>query len=209
MVIRALQMQTSLMTFPQSGYHALIFDLDGTVVNSMPAHFEAWCRALAENGAPSVFPEEVFYAMGGLPTRDIVAVLNSEQGLDLDPDAISLAKRHHFLDCLDQVTLVDEVIDFARANAGKVPMAIASGGSRLVVERTLKALEIADLFDEVLTADDVRHGKPAPDIFLEAAERLDVAPESCVVFEDAPAGIEAARSAGMEVVLVPTQLHST
>ena len=200
-------MQDTLIAFPSPGYKALIFDLDGTVVDSMPAHFEAWCRALADHGAPCVFPEDIFYAMGGRPTRDIVEILNGEQGLALDPDVISLAKRRHFLECLDQVTFVEGVIGFVRANAGKVPMAIASGGSRLVVEKTLKVLGVSNLFDEVVTADDVANGKPAPDIFLEAAERLEVVPEACVVFEDAPAGIEAARRAGMEVVHVPAQVH--
>ena len=86
-------------------------------------------------------------------------------------------------------------------------MAIASGGTRLIVEKTLQVLEVSDLFDEVVTADDVINGKPAPDIFLEAAKRLEVSPADCVVFEDARPGIQAARDAGMEVVIVPTHLH--
>ena len=200
-------MRNSAITFPEPGYKALIFDLDGTLVDSMPAHFQSWCRALEDHGAPSVFPEDVFYAMGGRATRDIVQILNGEQGLNLDPDAVALSKRRHFLTCLDQVEFVDDVIEFARANAGKVPMAIASGGTRLIVEKTLQVLEVSDLFDEVVTADDVINGKPAPDIFLEAAKRLEVSPADCVVFEDARPGIQAARDAGMEVVIVPTHLH--
>ena len=200
-------MRNSAIIFPKPGYKALIFDLDGTLVDSMPAHFQSWCKALADQGAPNVFPEDVFYAMGGRPTRDIVEILNGEQGTNLDPDAVALAKRRHFLGCLDQVEFVDDVIEFARTNAGKVPMAIASGGTRLVVEKTLQILGVSDLFDEVVTADDVVLGKPAPDIFLETAKRLDVAPQDCVVFEDARAGILGAREAGMEVVIVPTHLH--
>lgn len=200
-------MRNSAITFPPPGYKALIFDLDGTLVDSMPTHFQSWCKALADHGAPNVFPEDVFYAMGGRPTRDIVEILNGEQGTNLDPDAVTLAKRRHFLSSLDQLEFVDDVIEFARANAGKVPMAIASGGTRLVVEKTLQVLGISDLFDEVVTADDVANGKPAPDIFLEAADRLEIEPEGCVVFEDARAGIQAAREAGMEVVIVPAHLH--
>lgn len=200
-------MRNSAITFPQAGYKALIFDLDGTLVDSMPAHFRSWCLALSDHGSPNVFPEDVFYAMGGRPTRDIVEILNGEQGLKLDPDAVALAKRRHFLAGLDQLEFVDDVIEFARANAGKVPMAIASGGTRLVVEKTLQVLGVSDLFDEVVTADDVTNGKPAPDIFLETSERLGIAPSDCVVFEDARPGIQAAREAGMEVVIVPTHLH--
>ncbi|MGJ8696316.1 MAG: HAD family hydrolase [Verrucomicrobiaceae bacterium] len=197
----------SQISLPSAGYQALIFDLDGTLVDSMPAHFDAWCKALADHGAPGVFPEDVFYAMGGRPTRDIVEILNGEQGLKLDPDAVALAKRRHFMGSLSKVEFIDEVIEFARANRGKVPMAVASGGTRLVVEKTLQSLGVSDLFDEVVTADDVVNGKPAPDIFLEAASRLEVAPEGCVVFEDAPAGIRAARDAGMEVVVIPARVQ--
>ncbi len=200
-------MKHSSITFPKPGFQALIFDLDGTVVDSMPAHFESWGLALADHDAHDVFPEDVFYAMGGQPTRDIVKALNEKHGLSLDPDAVEVSKKHHFLNCLDQVKFVDGVIDFARENHGRVPMAIASGGGRVEVEKTLRTLGVRDLFDEVVTADDVENGKPAPDIFLEAASRLKVEPAGCVVFEDAPAGIKAARAAGMEVVIVPTHLN--
>ena len=86
-------------------------------------------------------------------------------------------------------------------------MAVASGGSRVVVEKTLQMVGISDWFDEVVSSDEVKNGKPAPDIFLEAASRLGVAPADCVVFEDGRAGIQAALAAGMEVVTVPTLLH--
>ncbi|MGE9266821.1 MAG: HAD family hydrolase [Verrucomicrobiales bacterium] len=197
---------SSSIEFPKPGYAALIFDLDGTLVNSMPAHFEAWCRALEEHGAPGVFPEDVFYAMGGRPTRDIVKVLNGEQGLHLDPDAVSYAKRKNFLRVLDQVTEIEEVCDFARANRGKVPMAVVSGGTRQIVEKTLQTLGLSDLFDEVVAAEDVENGKPAPDPFLKASTLLNVDPADCVVFEDAPAGIMGAQLAGMQVVSVPAPL---
>jgi len=111
------------------------------------------------------------------------------------------------LEVLDTVELLEEVASFARENRGKIPMAVASGGSRVVVEKTLQSVGISDWFDEVVSSDEVENGKPAPDIFLETALRLGVAPEDCVVFEDGRAGIAAARSAGMEVVVVPTHLH--
>ncbi|YCM45365.1 HAD family phosphatase [Verrucomicrobiaceae bacterium 227] len=195
------------LKFPKPGYKALIFDLDGTLVDSMPAHFKAWCQALEDHGSPGVFPEDVFYAMGGRPTRDIVQIINGDRGLHLDPDGVAMSKKRHFLKVLSTVELIKEVSDFAEAHRGKVPMAVASGGSRVVVEKTLQIVGISDWFDEVVSSDEVENGKPAPDVFLEAASRLGVAPADCVVFEDGRAGIEAAIAAGMEVVTVPTLLH--
>ncbi len=105
------------------------------------------------------------------------------------------------------VVIIDEVADFARSLRGKMPLAIATGGSRLIAEKTLQAVGLSDLFDEVVTANDVVCGKPAPDIYLEVASRLEIAPERCLVFEDAPAGMMAAQSAGMTVVCVPAPLR--
>ena len=195
-------------SFPPNGFDAVIFDCDGTLVDSMPAHFDAWCDALALHGAGGVFKEDVFFAMGGRPTMDIVVELNDEYNLKLDPSAVAFAKREAFLKRLQLVTLIDEVAEFAEGLRGKIPMAIATGGTRMVVEKTLKAVGISDWFDEVVTADDVADGKPAPDIFLRAAKLLGVAPERCLVLEDAPAGILAAQRAGMQVIAIPSPLAS-
>ncbi len=198
---------TGPILFPQSGYSAAIFDCDGTLVHSMPAHFDAWCEALAQYGAANVLAEDVFYAMGGRPTKDIVIDLNAEYGLKLDPARVALAKREAFLRRLERVELIEEVAEFARSLRGKMPMAIASGGSRYVVEKTLQIVGASDWFDEVVTADDVAIGKPAPDIYLETAKRLGVAPERCLALEDAPAGIDSARAAGMLVVEIPCPMR--
>ncbi|MDA7656767.1 HAD family phosphatase [bacterium] len=195
------------MKIPKLDYKALIFDLDGTLVNSMPEHFKAWCKALEDQGQPGVFPEDVFYAMGGRPTRDIVEVINGEQGLRLDADQVASSKKRHYLKNLSLVELIPSVAKIAEENRGKVPLAVASGSSREVVEKTLQVLGISDWFDEVVSSNEVPNGKPAPDVFLEAASRIGIAPEDCVVFEDARSGIIAARAAGMEVVVVPTHLH--
>jgi HAD superfamily hydrolase (TIGR01549 family) len=195
--------------FPLNGFDAVVFDCDGTLVDSMPAHFDAWCDALALYGAGGVFKEDVFFAMGGRPTRDIVVELNDEYNLHLDPEAIAFAKREAFLRRLNTVTLIDEVAAFADSLRGKVPMAIASGGTRMVIEKILQAVGISDWFDEVVTADDVSEGKPAPDVFLHAARLLGVGPAKCLALEDAPAGILAARRAGMQVLAVPPPLASS
>lgn len=196
-------------TFPENGFDAVIFDCDGTLVDSMPAHFDAWCEALSLYGAGGVFKEDVFLAMGGRPTRDIVVELNDEYDLHLNPEAVALAKREAFLKRLGSITLIDEVAAFAESLRGKVPMAIASGGSRMVIEKTLHVVGISDWFDEVVTADDVTDGKPAPDVFLKAAKLLGVVPSKCLALDDAPAGILAAQRAGMQVIAVPSPLASS
>ena len=158
-------------------------------------------------GAAGVFREDVFYAMGGRPTKDIVIELNDEYDLHLDPEAVSSFKRDAYTRFLDRVEIVDEVVAFARAWYGKVPMAVATGGTRLVAEKTLQMTGLSDLFDEVVTADDVVHGKPAPDMFLLAAEKIGVAAGKCLALEDAPAGIVAAEAAGMTVIVVPAPMR--
>jgi HAD superfamily hydrolase (TIGR01509 family) len=196
------------LDLPKDGFDAVIFDCDGTLVDSMPAHFAAWCDALAIHGAGGIFKEDVFFAMGGRPTRDIVVELNDEYNLRLDPEAVAFAKRESFLKRMNGMALIDEVAAFADSLRGKVPMAIASGGSRMVVEKTLRIVGISDWFDEVVTADDVAEGKPAPDIYLHAARLLGAAPDRCLALDDAPSGILAAQRAGMRVIAVPSPLSS-
>jgi HAD superfamily hydrolase (TIGR01509 family) len=196
-------------SFPQSGFDGVIFDCDGTLVDSMSAHFDAWCEALALYGAGGIFKEDVFFAMGGRPTMDIVVELNDEYDLHLNPEAVAMAKREAFLKRLHTVTLIEEVADFARSLRGKVPMAIATGGSRMVIEKTLQIVGVSDWFDEVVTADDVSEGKPSPEIFLKAAKLLGIEPSKCLALEDAPAGILAAQRAGMQVISIPSPLVSS
>ena len=192
--------------FPKGEFKALIFDLDGTLVDSMPAHFQAWCAALEDHGAPGIFGEDVFYAMGGRPTKDIVKELNGELNRSLDPDAVSASKRMAFLEILDQIDIIEPVVNFAKEHHGKVPLAVATGGTRKIATLTLEKAGILDLFDTIVTADDVECGKPDPEVFLKAAERIGVDPKDCVAFEDAAPGIMAAQTAGMKVVSVPTPI---
>ncbi|BCU78900.1 HAD family phosphatase [Luteolibacter sp. LG18] len=199
--------QVGPLDIPENGYDAVIFDCDGTLVDSMPAHFEAWCEAMSLHNAKGVLKEDVFYAMGGRPTKDIVVELNNEYGLKLDPVSVALAKREAFLKKLPTLTLIEEVADFARSLLARhIPMAIATGGTRMVIEKTLQAVGVSDWFDEVVTADEVKIGKPAPDIYLHAAKLLGVSPLKCLALEDAPAGIMAAQCAGMAVVAVPSPM---
>ena len=183
---------------PPEPYSALIFDCDGTLADTMPGHFTAWVQTLRSLGAD--ITEEKFYEMAGVPSAAIIETLNREHGYTLDVQHTLHAKERMYVDGLHDVQEITAVTDIARAHAGKVPMAVASGGLRSVVHATLDALSLRSLFDAVVTADDVLHGKPAPDIFLRAAEMLGIAPQDCIVYEDGDPGLEAARRAGMRSV---------
>jgi beta-phosphoglucomutase family hydrolase len=176
----------------------LIFDCDGTIADTMPLHWQAWIEVAERHGF--TFAERRFYALAGIPSRDIVRTLNAELGLDLDPLAIARDKEETYLAKLGQIGPIERVVGIARAQYGRRPMAVASGGSRRVIERVLEHLGIRPLFQAVVTNEDVVRQKPAPDIFLEAARRLGVAPEHCRAYEDAELGLAAIRAAGMEAV---------
>ena len=181
---------------------ALIFDCDGTLADTMPLHWLAWQTITSRHNV--IFPEDRFYALGGVPSRHILQMLREEQRLSIDPIAVSREKEEEYLKLMAQVGPIHEVVEIARDHAGKLPMAVASGGTRPIIEKVLRHLNIGDLFAAVVTSEDVVHQKPAPDIFLEAARRLGVPPENCRAYEDTDLGLTAIRSAGMDTVDVRT-----
>ena len=188
-------MHTQPWTAPP-GTAGLIFDCDGTLADTMPAHYKAWLALLGRFNIP--FPEPRFYAMGGMPTASIIRVLAGEVGVVVtDVDAMVLEKEAYFLTHLDAVTPIEPVIAVASAYRSKLPMAVASGGYRDTITRTLDRIAIRHWFDAMVTAEDTPRHKPDPDVFLEAARRLRVEASKCVVFEDTDIGLEAARRAGM------------
>jgi len=189
------------LEIPNRKFLAYIFDCDGTLADTMPLHFRAWSRAMAEEGAE--FPEATFYEWGGRPAVDIVASLNERCRLSMPPFETAQRKESYFLELLHEVEAIHPVVDMARRTRGFAPMAVASGGQRELVVATLDLLSIHDWFDAVICAEDYERGKPAPDPFLVAAARLGVDPEHCLVFEDSPTGIASAKAAGMEYVFVP------
>lgn len=182
-----------------AGIAGLIFDCDGTLADTMPAHFRAWTEMLAPFGIP--FPEERFYAMGGMPTDRIIRALAADAGVEVvDVEAMTDEKESLFVQHIDGVAPIVPVVEIAAANRGRLPMAVASGGYRAVVGRTIERLGLSDWFKAMVTAEDTERHKPEPDVFLEAARRLEVAPHACAVFEDTDLGLEAARRAGMLAV---------
>lgn len=176
----------------------LIFDFDGTLADTMPLHWAAWQEVGARHGIP--FSRERLYALAGVPTREIIRRINREHCLQLDPETIARDKEAAFLARLPQVRPIAPLVRLARAERGRRKLAVASGGSRRVIHRVLEHLGLQDLFDAVVTQDDVARPKPAPDIFLEAARRLGLTPAECLAFEDGDLGLAAIRAAGMEAV---------
>ena len=177
---------------------ALIFDCDGTLVDSMPWHFKAWRTALNRYHIP--FSEERFYALGGTPIKRIIELLAEEAGQTVNVDTIAEEKERLYYSFIPEIKPRKMVIKIIKDNKGQIPMAVASGSSRHSVTTTLKYLDILEWFNSIVCAEDVEKHKPAPDIFLETAIRLGVTPERCLVYEDSPLGIEAAHRAGMKAI---------
>ena len=182
---------------PPAGTRALIFDCDGTLADTMPIHYEAWQKILPPRGIP--FDERRFYQLGGMPTAKIIELLSAETGVPIgDVHALVAEKESHFLSLLHEVRPLAEVVEIAARYRGELPIAVATGGYRSVIEQTLAFIGIQDWFDASVCAEDTARHKPEPDVFLEAAKRLgNIPPQLCVVFEDTDIGLEAARRAGM------------
>ena len=169
----------------------------------MPLHQKAWIRALTEHGAAIDFSWELFMSRAGKAIELTVEELNAEFGLTLDPVLVAAAQRAEYDTLAVGVKPLQEVVDYARARArAGCPVSVASGGDAQTVRRTLHTIGVSDLFSVVVTVEEVEHGKPAPDLFLLAAQRMNVAPRDCLVFEDSLLGITAAQRAGMGAVLV-------
>lgn len=190
----------TIFTPPEKLYKGYIFDCDGTVAHSMPIHYAAWRQTAEENGI--LMTEELFYSLGGVPTTRIVEILNEKFGTNLDPEQVARRKEAVYLENMGNMQPIEEVAAFARKVAEFAKVSIASGGYLPVVLETLEAIGFKDFFPVVVTTEQVSRGKPFPDIFLEAAKRMGVPPNECLVLEDSPAGIDAAKEAGMDYNLI-------
>lgn len=193
------------LQLPAGAFRAYLFDCDGTIADSMPLHYIAWTTALGQWKCE--FPEELFYAWGGKPPREIIATLNQMRGLAMPVLEVAERKESLYFDLLPQLTAIAEVVEHIDDQYGKIPFAVVSGGRRDSVIRTLTTIGLIDRFVTIIGSDDYAHSKPAPDGFLLAAERLGIAPADCLVFEDTDLGVQAAIAAGMAWVKVPSPLE--
>ncbi len=193
------------LDIPQGDFAGYIFDLDGTLIDTMPLHYRAWDAAMRRVGLKVKLDEELFYSLGGVPTRRVAELIAKHYGLTIDADRVFHEKEALFMEIQKDAQLIAPTVEFARRAVKTHPMAVASGGPRPIVKRSLELAGLAPLFKVVVTPEDVVHGKPAPDMFLLAARLLGVEPARCLVFEDAEPGIQAAHAAGMQVVRVPSR----
>lgn len=193
------------LVIPEGEFDGYIFDLDGTLVDTMPLHYRAWNEAMQAVGLSGELDEELFYSLGGVPTRRVAELIAQHYGLKIDPHAVFHHKEALFTALQKDAKLIEPVVEIARRVALTHPVSIASGGPRDIVRRMLEIAGLAPLFTVVITPEDVERGKPAPDMFLLAAQRMGVAAGKCLVFEDAEPGMRAAEAAGMKWVRVPSR----
>ena len=196
-----------MLPLPSREFAAYIFDCDGTLVDSMPIHYVCWVESLRRCGAEFDFTEAEFYHFAGVREQDTVVILNRQHGTNIDPDAVAETKAVLFRQRVHEVPRVHPVASFAESLHGRAPMSVASGSEAPIVRACLQGTDLLHLFHHIITPADVQRGKPAPDMFLLAAERMGVAPEDCLVFEDGRSGMEAATAAGMEAVFIPRSMR--
>jgi len=190
-------------------YQGFIFDCDGTLIDSMPAHYLAWRKALRAAGASFDFTWQEYLSRAGMSLRQTAEELALKFNCVLDVELLARVKAEEYTLQEQSILPIPEVVEFARSLHGRFPLAVATGSRRFDVERTLTRLGLVSLFSIIVTPADVAHGKPEPEMFLLAARHLGVAPERCLVLEDGESGFEAARRAHMDFSIVLPALMPT
>ncbi len=179
---------------------ALIFDLDGTIADTMPVHFLAYKNILSEYGIN--FTPELFATLAGIPAVATIRKLNEMFGTSMDPVKIGLHKESEYEKIMHKMKPVTPVVDLVKEYYGKLPMSVGTGGYKRLAWKSLEILGLKDYFEILVSGEDVQHPKPHPETFLRCAELMGVEPEKCHVFEDGELGIQAATAAGMKSTLV-------
>jgi len=180
------------------GVQALIFDLDGTLANTMQNHFESWRKAVSPYGID--FNAELFMSLTGMPRNATIEKLNVLFGTNMDPFEVGAIKSNHFKTMVDLTEEISVITDVVRKYHTLLPMSIGTGSTKKGAKKTLEVIEMQKYFDIVITADDISNPKPHPETFLKCAEFMNVNPKDCLVFEDGILGIQAAEKAGMQVI---------
>ena len=189
------------------GKRAFIFDMDGTIVDNMDFHTKSWI-AFFERRGQQIDPDEFFRSTAGRQGKEIIRTYLGEHLEDADVATLNLEKEEVYRELYapHRKTVHGFEALIAAARTHGVALAVATAAPNANIEFTLDGLDLRRHFDAVVGAADVARGKPHPDVFLLAAERCGARPEDCIVFEDAPLGVEAARRAGMRAVVLTTTL---
>lgn len=188
---------TTPATLP-ADIEAIVFDCDGTLADTFGAHFRAFRDILADYQV--AFEAEFYHARLGLSRYQLLEELKQAQGKPFDEQAVAEHNTAAFLAHLPAIQPIPYTHDILRSQYGRLKLGVASGGQRSIVEATLKAIGVYDMLDTIVTIEDTGVGKPAPDLYLLAAERLNVAPRFVVAYEDSDEGMEAAERAGIRVI---------
>jgi HAD superfamily hydrolase (TIGR01509 family) len=183
---------------PGDDHAALLFDWDGTLADSQTVNYEVLRDALQARGAH--LDRAWFDARTGVSSAEMATLVAKLSGVELDPVAVAADRDAAYLIRAQEVKEVPLVASVLRRHRHQRKVALATGGGRQTVTATAQALALLDLFDVVVTREDVDHGKPAPDLFLLAADRLGVPPARCLVYEDSDEGLAAATAAGMDAI---------
>ena len=179
---------------------ALIFDLDGTLADTMPVHYQAYKKVLAEYGID--FSVELFTSLAGIPAFGTIEKLNGIFGTNMDPEKVGQYKEDLYEEMMHKMKPVEPVVELVKKYHGKLPMAVGTGGYRRLSLKSLEILGLDKYFEVLVSANDVTRPKPYPDTFLRCAELLGAAPAGCQVFEDGEPGMQAAKAAGMMATLI-------
>ena len=176
----------------------LIFDLDGTIANTMQHHFVAWRKAVLPYGID--FNANLFKSLTGMPRAATIVKLNELFGTKMNSEIVGAIKSAHFKTLVDLTEEISIIADVIRKYHTILPMSVGTGSTKSGAKKTLEIVKMNQYFDIVITADDIKNPKPHPETFLKCADLMKVHPHNCIVFEDGILGIEAAEKAGMRVV---------
>jgi len=178
---------------------AIIFDLDGTLSDTMPLHYKAFCTAFKKYGILD-FSEKLFYELAGVPADKITQMILNKHNVNISALDLADEKDALFHEYSSDIKPIKKIIDIADKYKSSKKLAVATGSIRWSAEESLTKLQIREWFPVVICSNDITKPKPDPEIFLKAAKQLNVKPNKCLVIEDSPLGIQGAKSAGMQAI---------
>lgn len=194
--------QLDILTELSKGdYEAFLYDCDGTLADNMQAHKDTYVKVAADHGIE--IDDAIIDEFAGLPIPRVIEEINKRYNCDFDPQTFERLKYDlYYNEYIQHIKPVQHVTDHLLAHAAKVKIGVVSGGSPEAIRKTLEILNLSSHVEALVCAGDTERGKPFPDPFLLAAEKLGVQPSSCLVFEDGEAGVKAAEAAGMDWIRI-------